>query len=94
MGQRIAAIALTALLAVGMTGCASGNNATVDRYNDRNWNMQGNNVIDGVEDTVENAVDDAGDMLRGDNNRYREMVENGRVHDSDGNLWDGENRHD
>lgn len=94
MGQRIAAIALTALLAVGMTGCASGNNATVDRYGDRNRNTQGNNVIDGVEDTMENAVDNTEDMLRGDSNRYREMVENGRVHDSDGNLWDGENRHD
>ena len=32
----------------------------------------------------------------GDNtdDRYREMVENGRVHDSDGYLLDGENRHD
>ena len=93
MGQRIAAFALAALLTVGVTGCASGNNATVDRYNDQNRNAP-DNIIDGMEDTVENAVDDAGDMLRGDTDRYREMVENGRVHDSDGNLWDGENRHD
>ena len=89
MGQKIAVFALAALLTLGMTGCASGNNTTIDRDN-RTWNAPGNDILDGMED----AVDDAGDMLRGDTDRYWEMVENGRVHDSDGYLWDGENRHD
>ena len=91
MRQKWAVFALTALLTLGMTGCASGNNATVDNmWPNDDRNMPGERIIDGVQD----AVDDAGDMLTGDADRYREMLENGRVHDSDGYLWDGENRHD
>ena len=72
----------------GQSGSANGG--------DRNRGIMGN-----IGDGIDNAMDDAGDAIRnagdaltGSRDRYREMLENGRVHDSDGYLLDDENRHD
>ena len=72
-------------------------------YNNGNQNGDGRGrgimgeLGDGIDDAMDDAGDavrDAGDALTGDSRRYQEMLENGRVHDSDGFLLDGENRHD
>jgi len=52
------------------------------------------NGIDNTMDDIGDAIRDAGDTLSGDSRRYQQMLENGRVHDTDGYLLDGENRHD
>ena len=59
-------------------------------------------IGDGINDVgrgIGEAFNDAGDALTGNDgtdgaDRYQDMLENGRVHDSDGYLLDGENRHD
>lgn len=133
MGKKMSALALAALLTLGLTACGSGNNGTNDTdrsygtrgtygtndaYNNGtngNNGMMGNNgtydngsgrnngrglmndIGNGIGDAMDDAGDairDAGDALSGDSRRYQEMLENGRVHDSDGFLLDGENRHD
>ena len=73
----------------------NGNNGT----NGSGSNGRGlmNDIGNGIGNTMGDlgqAIEDAGDTLTGDNNRYQEMLENGRVHDTDGYLLDGENRHD
>lgn len=65
----------------------------------------GNAVTDGIDD-VKNGIEDVGDAITGDNVQngtanktrnttggatYGQMLQNGRVHDRDGNLTDGEN---
>lgn len=65
----------------------------------------GDAVTDGIDD-VKDGIDDVGDALTGDNVQnsttsktrnttggatYGQMLRNGRVHDQDGNLTDGEN---
>lgn len=64
----------------------------------------GNAVTDGIDD-VADGIDDVGDALTGDNAQtgtanktrstggatYGQMLRNGRVHDRDGDLTDGEN---
>jgi len=79
MSKKLTAAALAALMLLGMTGCSSGNNMVRDA----------NRFFD-------TETDHADHYGTGDNteDRYREMVENGRVHDTDGYLLDGENRHD
>ena len=52
------------------------------------------NGIGNAMDDAGNAIRNAGNALTGDRTRYEEMLENGRVHDTDGYLLDGENRHD
>ena len=109
MGKKLTALALAALLTLGLNGCGSGNNATTDSsYGTRGvYDTYGNSdgrgrglmgeLGDGIDNTIDDlgdAIRDAGDTLSGDSRRYQEMLENGRVHDSDGFLLDGENRHD
>ena len=155
MGKKMTALALAALLVLGLSGCGSGNNVTTDRsygsrgtydngnsynngtngnngamgnngsysngnngngsigggsngngsYNggsDRGTTRNGNgglmgDIGDGIDDAMDDAGDairNAGDALTGDRTRYEEMLANGRVHDTDGYLLDGENRHD
>lgn len=65
----------------------------------------GDAVTDGIDD-VADGIDDVGDALTGDNGQngtanktrnttggvsYGQMLRNGRVHDRDGDLTDGEN---
>ena len=79
MSKKLTATALAGLMLLGMTGCSSGNNMTRDA-----------NRFFGTETY---GADNYG---AGDNeeDRYHEMLENGRVRDTDGYLMDGENRHD
>ena len=76
------------------------NNGSHDNGN-QNGDGRGRGIMgelgDGIDDAMDDAGDavrDAGDALTGDSRRYQEMLENGRVNDSDGFLLDGENRHD
>lgn len=69
--------------------------------NNGSSNGRGRGLMNDIGDGIGNAMDDAGDAIRdagdamsGDSRRFQEMLENGRVHDSDGFLFDGENRHD
>lgn len=80
-------------------GGMNGNGGT--NSNGGNTGSTGRSVMDNIGNGIGNtmgdlgeAIEDAGDTLTGDNNRYQEMLENGRVHDTDGYLLDGENRHD
>ena len=102
MGKKVTALALAALLALGLSGCGSSTdntaNGTRSNYDNRDDYLDdfgrnrglGEDIGRGLDD----AVDDVEDTLTGDSRRYQEMLENGRVHDSDGFLLDGENRHD
>ena len=79
MSKRLTAAALAAVLALGMTGCSSGNNYSrgADRYFGTDTYPAENYV------TGENYYDET-------DSRYREMLDNGRVRDTDGYLLDGE----
>ena len=105
MLKKITAFSLAALLVLGMTGCSSGNNVTSDGDNFNNHavlpnggsgvqNDRQNDLGEDLEDTWDDVKENAEDLLTGDRDRYQDMLENGRVHDSDGYLLDGENRHD
>ncbi len=105
MGKKATAIVLAALLALGLSGCGSTgssngsrDNGTRNTYDNRDdyLNDFGRNrgLGEDIGRGLDNAVDDVEDTLTGDSRRYQEMLENGRVHDSDGFLLDGENRHD
>jgi hypothetical protein len=65
-------------------------------------NGTGDSLLDDAGDAIHNGVDDVEDTLTGDDNAttrssttggisYRQMLENGRVHDTDGDLTDHEN---
>ena len=66
------------------------------------WNgTDSDGLMDDIGDGIGGAMEDAGDAIRnagntltGNRTRYEQMLENGRVHDTDGYLLDGENRHD
>ena len=75
------------------TGGTNGQNNTGDN-NGRGIMGDIGNGIDNTMDDIGDAFRDAGNTLSGDSRRYQEMLENGRVHDTDGYLLDGENRHD
>ena len=47
-------------------------------------------LLDDVADGLENAAGDAGRSRAGDNS-FQRMLDNARVHDTDGDLTDGEN---
>ncbi len=105
MSKKLTAAALAALMMLGMTGCSSGNNMARDssryfgteNYNTENYGTE--NYGTGEYGTGEyggsGIFRSRGNSAAGDDDsRYRDMLENGRVHDSDGYLLDGENRHD
>ena len=166
MRQKWTIFALAALLTIGMTGCGSGSNRTVDESRPSTYAVQpdgetgnydggsnggngtiggnganrddgnsavdgyggtggtnngtgngsgnattdnnnGNGILgdigDGVDDAMDSVGNGIGDVMNGvgdtltgdnDNSRYQDMLRNGRVHDSDGYLMDGENSHD
>lgn len=106
MGKQLTALALAALLAVGLSGCGStgssvtdnagnGTRNTYDNWDDYHSDFgRGRGLGGEVGRSLDNAADDMEDALTGDSRRFQEMLENGRVHDSDGFLLDGENRHD
>ena len=86
-----------ALLCAVTTGCGSRKEqaGTTDQGNTTVTTPNDNNSI---MDDVEQGLEDAGDALTGDQNNvpqngvpYDELLDDGRVHDTDGNLGDGEN---
>ncbi|MBE6990688.1 MAG: hypothetical protein E7426_08125 [Ruminococcaceae bacterium] len=91
MTKKLTALTLSALLLLGLTACSSGNNVMRDTgnydapYSDNNDYGYGTDNTYGPGNTY-GAEDDS--------DRYHDMLENGRIHDSDGYLLDGENRHD
>jgi hypothetical protein len=98
MGQRWAAFLLAALLILGLCGCGSTDNRAMDGSRYRTYGegdsryRNGDDVLDGLGDGLDHATDEADDVLNGrDGSRYREMLRNGYVHDTDGYLLDGEN---
>ena len=80
MSKKLLALALCLLLMLGAVGCASSTNVTED-----GWRYHSG---DNYPDDPNGVPDDA------QRQRFHEMLENGRVHDSDGYLLDGENRRD
>ena len=99
MRQKWTILVLSALLALGVSGCGSASNRTAadgwsysydSRYGGDSRYRNGNGVTDG--DGLGRAADGTGDDYAGrDESRYREMLRNGYVHDTDGYLLDGEN---
>ena len=102
MGRKLTALALAALLAAGLSGCSSGSNVTTDRSYGTGRSYGSGSYYNGTygSGSYNNGTGHSGgwtdtDGTRSDNRtRYEEMLENGRVHDTDGYLLDGENRHD
>ena len=81
----------------GTYGSGSYNNGTGGTYGSGSYRSGGNGLdgdIGNAMDDAGNTVRNAGDALTGDRARYEQMLENGFVHDTDGYLLDGENRHD
>ena len=92
----------------GDNGGNGNNNGTGNNgANGDNAGNNGNGILgdvgDGIDDAMDSVGNGIGDVMNGvgdtltgndDDNRYQDMVNNGRVHDSDGYLLDGENRHD
>ena len=84
----------------GGTDNGSGTNGSTASNNGTGMN-NGNGILgdigDGIGDVgdgIGNVLNDAGDAITGnDTSRYQDMVRNGRVHDTDGYLMDGENSH-
>lgn len=102
--KRLYALALTLLLALSLTACGpEDNNGTTGNTMDDTLqdgvNDTQNAIDDAMDDTkdamddaandAKNAFDDVADDLGG--NSWDQMVENGKVHDTDGDLTDGEN---
>nr|WP_326185074.1 hypothetical protein [uncultured Oscillibacter sp.] len=92
--------------AVTSSDNANGNgtdNATDDRTDSNGTN--GGSLAEDAGNAVTDGIDDVGDALTGDNAQngtanktrstggatYGQMLRNGRVHDRDGDLTDGEN---
>ena len=87
MKQTLATLLVTVLLLVSLVGCGE---------------KKGNNTVTPPPDTPgadrRNAAARASGRSRYFNSaksdlRYRQMLSNGRVHDADGFLFDGENTH-
>ena len=75
----------------------SGTGSTDQTPNDPLYDEDGN-IIDDTLDGISDAVDDVGDAVTGNDMHeitggvsYEQMLRNGRIHDRDGNLKDGEN---
>ena len=77
--KRIAFL-LALLLSVALVGCGTedmGTNNPGSNSSSNSGNNSGNNMLEDAENDMKNEFDD--------------MVENGTVHDKDGDLTDGEN---
>lgn len=76
--KRISLLLAAALMALSLTACAPERDAVKDGVND-------------VTDAVENGMQDVEDGLDNAGDEMKDMIDDGKVHDSDGDLTDGEN---
>ena len=81
-------------------GGSSGNSTSGTNGDSQNGSTGGNSLLDDAQNAVNNGIDNAQNALDGTNNAakshaggvsFQKMLENGRVHDRDGDLTDGEN---
>ncbi len=89
MRQKWATFAAAALLILGLSGCGSTSSRTMEN---NNWPRTYAVQPDGEIGRYDGYGDNSEDVLTGrDDSRYQDMLRNGRVHDTDGYLMDGEN---
>jgi hypothetical protein len=99
MKRNVAATLLALALLCGLTtGCGSRNDKDNNNGGNTTVTTPGENNGNSIMDDVEQGLEDAGDALTGNNGGnvqsgvpYDELLDDGRVHDTDGNLNDGEN---
>ena len=77
-------------------GSGSGDNSSAADNGQNTVGGAVDDAVDGVRDAVKSGARNAEDLLNGVSRRtggtgFRQMVRNGRVHDTDGDLTDGEN---
>lgn len=80
--KRASLLLAALLMALSLSACAPERNAVKDGVNDVEDSVE--NGVHDMENAVQNGMDAAGDELD-------DMIEDGKVHDSDGDLTDGEN---
>ena len=101
MKRNVTATLLALALLCGLTtGCGSRNDKDNNNGGNTTVTTPGENNGNSIMDDVEQGLEDAGDALTGNNGGnssvqggvpYDELLDDGRVHDTDGNLNDGEN---
>lgn len=83
---------LAMLLSVALAGCGTEdmgtNNSTNNPGNNSSSNADNNTGSNSGNNSGNNMLEDAGNDMK---NEFDDMVENGNVHDKDGDLTDGEN---
>lgn len=80
--RRISLLLAALLMALSLSACAPERNAVKNSVDDAKDAVE--NGVDDMENAVQDGMDAAGDELD-------DMIEDGKVHDSDGDLTDGEN---
>ena len=99
MKRNVTATLLALALLCGLTtGCGSRNDQGNNDGGNTTVTTPGENNGNSIMDDVEQGLEDAGDALTGSDGGnvqsgvpYDELLDDGRVHDTDGNLGDGEN---
>ena len=99
MKRNVTATLLALALLCGLTtGCGSRNDNDTNNGGNTTVTTPGENNGNSIMDDVEQGLEDAGDALTGSDGGnvqsgvpYDELLDDGRVHDTDGNLGDGEN---
>ena len=98
MKRNVTATLLALALLCGLTtGCGSRNDKDNNNGGNTTVTTPGENNDNSIDD-VEQGLEDTGDALTGSDGGnvqsgvpYDELLDDGRVHDTDGNLGDGEN---
>ena len=99
MKRNVTATLLALALLCGLTtGCGSRNDKDNNNGGNTTVTTPGENNDNSIMDDVEQGLEDTGDALTGSDGGnvqsgvpYDELLDDGRVHDTDGNLGDGEN---
>lgn len=80
--KRVSLLLAALLMALSLSACAPEKDAVKNGVDNVGDAVE--NGVPHMEDAVQNGMDAAGDELD-------DMIEDGKVHDSDGDLTDGEN---
>lgn len=80
--KRVSLLLAALLMALSLSACAPEKDAVKNGVDNVGDAVE--NGVHDMEDAVQNGMDAAGDELD-------DMIEDGKVHDSDGDLTDGEN---